>query len=319
MRLGLYFDLRNPPPWARPWPDLYARSLDVIAEAERLGAGAIWVTEHHLFEDGYLPQPLTFLAAVAARTNRVRIGTAVLIAALRPAMQIAEDAAVVDVLSGGRLELGLGAGYRVPEYEAYGADIVHRFSTTDARVREVRRLLDEGGVTPPPVQRPVPMWAGYMGPQGARRAGRLGVGLMSLDARLLDPYRDGLAEGGHDEASARMAGVVSILVADDPDAAWERVAPHLAYQVDSYRRYAVEGTGRPPPRPVDLERARAGGGVVPPLEVLTPADAITRIRARTVGLPVTDVWCWASIANMPDDLVDRHVELLCREVAPALA
>src|SRR5437660_2682479 len=217
MRLGLYFDLRNPPPWARPWPDLYARNLDVIVEAERLGAGAVWVTEHHLFEDGYLPQPLTFLAAVAARTSRVRIGTAVLLAALRPAIQVAEEAAVVDILSGGRLELGVGAGYRLPEYEAYGADIARRFSLTDDRVRAVRRLLDEGRVTPPPVQRPLPMWAGYMGLQGARRAGRLGVGLMSLDPRLLGPYREGLAEGGHDHASARMGGLVPIVVADGPD------------------------------------------------------------------------------------------------------
>ena len=88
MKLGLFFDIRNPEPWARPWPDVYARTLEVIADAEALGADAVWFTEHHLFDDGYLTQPLVMLAAVAARTRRIGLGTAVLLAALRPAASI---------------------------------------------------------------------------------------------------------------------------------------------------------------------------------------------------------------------------------------
>jgi len=107
MRVGLTFDLRNPPPWRRPWPLVYGHALKLIAEAERLGADSVWTTEHHFFEDGYLPQPLTFCAAAAARTSRVRLGTAILIAPLRPAVQIAEEAAIVDLISDGRLEWGL--------------------------------------------------------------------------------------------------------------------------------------------------------------------------------------------------------------------
>ena len=63
MRVGIYTDLRNPPGWRRPWAEHYARTMDRIAEAERLGADSVWVTEHHFFEDGYLPQPLTMAAA----------------------------------------------------------------------------------------------------------------------------------------------------------------------------------------------------------------------------------------------------------------
>src|SRR2546422_471508 len=101
MRVGIYFDLRNPPAWRRPWADLYAASLALVEDAEGRGIDAVWLTEHHFFEDGYLPQPLTFAAAVAARTRKVRIGTAVLLAPLRSALQIAEEAAVVDTLSAG--------------------------------------------------------------------------------------------------------------------------------------------------------------------------------------------------------------------------
>jgi alkanesulfonate monooxygenase SsuD/methylene tetrahydromethanopterin reductase-like flavin-dependent oxidoreductase (luciferase family) len=321
VKVGLYFDLRNPKPWARPWPEVYGRALDLVVEAERLGAASVWFSEHHLFADGYLPQPLTFAAAAAARTSRIRIGTAVLVAALRPAVLVAEEAAVVDQLSGGRLELGIGAGYSVPEYELYNADISKRYGLTDAAVTDIRRLLDDGIVTPPAAQNPFPIWLGYQGPQGAKRAGRLGVGLLSLDRSLLEPYREGLTEGGHDQAIARTGGMLDIIVADDPEAAFERILPHYAHQLNSYRAAAVAGSGRDAPKEITVEKLRSGAaqkGQIPGLRVLTPADAISAIRRATDDSPVEHVYLWASVAGMPDDLVERHVELTCTQVAPNL-
>lgn len=321
MKLGLYFDLRNPAPWARPWPEVYGRALDLVVEAERLGAASVWFSEHHLFADGYLPQPLTFAAAAAARTSHVRIGTAVLIAALRPAALVAEEAAVIDQISGGRLELGIGAGYSVPEYEFYNADITKRYGLTDAAVAEIRRLLDEGIVTPPAAQNPFPIWLGYQGPQGAKRAGRLGVGLLSLDRALLDPYREGLVEGGHDPATARTGGMLDIIVADDPEEAFERILPHYAHQLNSYRAAAVAGSGRDAPKEITVEKLRGGAaqkGQIPGLRVLTPTDAVAAIREATGGSPVEHVYLWASVAGMPDEIVERHVELTCTQVAPNL-
>ena len=321
MKLGLYFDLRNPAPWARPWPEVYGRALDLVVEAERLGAASVWFSEHHLFTDGYLPQPLTFAAAAAARTSRVRIGTAVLVAALRPAALVAEEAAVVDQLSGGRLELGIGAGYSVPEYALYSANITKRYGLTDSAVAEIRRLLDDGIVTPPAAQNPFPIWLGYQGPQGAKRAGRLGVGLLSLDRALLDPYREGLVEGGHDPATARTGGMLDIIVADDPEEAFERILPHYAHQLNSYRAAAVAGSGRDAPKEITVEKLRVGAaqkGQIPGLRVLTPTDAVAAIREATEGSPVEHVYLWASVAGMPDEIVERHVELTCTQVAPNL-
>ncbi|MCB0994018.1 MAG: LLM class flavin-dependent oxidoreductase [Acidimicrobiales bacterium] len=320
MQIGLFLDLRNPEQWRRPWATHYADTLALVERAEELGLDSVWLTEHHLFADGYLPQPLTLASAIAARTSRIRIGTAVLLGALRPAIQIAEEAAIVDLVSGGRLELGLGAGYVSWEFDAYGVDIAERYRITDRRITELRELLDGGTVTPPPLQRPFPLWLGYQGPQGARRAGRLGVGLLCINPDLLDTYRTGLAEGGHDPDSARMKGLVSIIVADDPDDAYERILPHLAHQLNTYREAGSAAMGRSPkPLTVDKLRdsRRAVGGVIPPLEVLTPGEAIDRLREMTAGLPVEEVYLWASIAGMDDDLVARHVELLATEVRPA--
>ncbi len=206
VRVGLFLDLRNPPGWRRPWADHYRQTLEFVEEADRLGIGSIWLSEHHFFEDGYLTQPFTMLSAIAARTSTARLGTAIVLAALRHPQHLAEEAILVDLVSGGRLEIGFGAGYRVPEYEAFGRDIGRRYHLTDAAMTEVRRLLSDGVVTPPPLQQPIPLWLGYQGPQGARRAGRLGVGLLSLDRRLLEPYQEGLVAAGLSPDEARMGG-----------------------------------------------------------------------------------------------------------------
>ena len=321
MRFGVYFDVRNPPGWRQDWARLYSFTLEMCEEAERLGADSAWFSEHHLFEDGYLPQPLTFAAAAAARTRQIRIGTAVLIAPLRRAIHLAEEAAVVDVLSDGRLDLGLGAGYRQPEFDAYGAVLGDRYRTTDQIVLDLRRAWTEGRVTPPPRQSPVPIWLGYNGPRGAVRAGRLGTGLLSLNPDLIAPYRQGLLEAGLDPDGGRMSGVLNVWVSPDPGRDWPQVAKHHAYQWDSYRRYLVEGTGRPNPRPIDPERSRANG-LAPGLGnllVATPEDAADAISERLAGLPVDTVFCWASLAGMPEEMVAAHVQTLCTKLRPLLA
>lgn len=322
MKVGIYFDLRNPPPWQQNWSRLYGFALEMCEEADRLGLDSVWFSEHHGFEDGYLPQPLTMAAAAAARTRRLRLGTAVMAAPLHAAPEIAEQAALVDILSDGRLDLGLGTGYRVPEYRLYGADLGKRYTTTDQRVRDIRELWASGRVTPVPLQDPLPIWLGYQGPQGARRAGRLGTGLLSLDPALLAPYREGLAESGYDEAAARMQGSFTTFVTEDPEADWPVVRRHLSYQWDSYRRYMVEGTDRPVPRPVDPERWRETGLAATGVGQFlygTPETVAEAIGSYVKGLPAEGVFLWASLAGMPEEMVARQVRLIAETLRPLLA
>jgi alkanesulfonate monooxygenase SsuD/methylene tetrahydromethanopterin reductase-like flavin-dependent oxidoreductase (luciferase family) len=318
MRVGVYLDLRNPAQWRRPWADHYARSLEWIEEAERLGADSVWLSEHHFFEDGYLPQPLTFAGAVAARTRRMRIGTAILLAPLRSALQIAEEATVVDCLSGGRLDLGLGAGYVAREFDAYEADLGRRYSRTDQRIREIRALLAGGELSPPPIQTPLPLWLGYQGPQGAARAGRLGVGLLTLNRASLAPYQEGLREGGYAPETAQMAGLVGAVVSDDPESARERLLPHIAHQLNTYRE-AGAGRSVRPITPEMLRQESTGQRAFQATEVMTPEALVARVAEEVKDLPAHEVYFWLSIAGMPDDLVQRHLELLCGEVRPRLA
>ncbi|MET7770879.1 LLM class flavin-dependent oxidoreductase [Nocardia sp. NPDC005366] len=321
MKVGIYFDLRNPPQWRGDWSRLYGFTLEMCEEAERLGADSVWFSEHHFFEDGYLPQPLTMAAAAATRTRRVRVGTAVVIAPLRRAVQLAEEAAIVDLISNGRLELGVGAGYRPVEFEAFDADMEQRYRTTDAMVGRLRELWSGGKVLPPPAQDRMPIWLGYGGPQGARRAGRMGEGLLSVDRELVEPYLAGLAQGGHPAEAARMAGSLPVFTTDDPERDWATVSRHHAYQWDSYRRYMTEGSAAAPPRAIDPERSRAHG-LAPGMGNLlygTPEDNAPAIRAHLAGMPVETVFFWVSLAGMSEEMVAAHVRTICRDLRPLLA
>lgn len=318
MEVGLYFDLRDPPPWRRGWRRVFDQALEIAAETDRRGGGSIWLSEHHLFEDGYLPQPLVFAAAVAARTGRVRIGTAVLLAPLRPALTIAEEATVVDVLSGGRLELGLGTGYRVPEYEAFGVAPERRLDQLAKRIAEVRELWADEAVTPRPEQAEAPIWMGAHGPRSSRLAGRLGTRLLSLNPNLWEHYLAGLEESGHGAGAARAAGPMAAVIARDPERTRSILQPHSDYVWGTYQTYANEGlerSGKSFPRPPMFR----DGGEPPPALVLDPDEAIARLRDLGERMPVEQAFFWANVGGMPDELVEEHVDLLLSTVAPALA
>ena len=321
IEVGLQFDLRNPARWAQNPSRLYGFTLEMCEEAERLGASSAWFSEHHLFEDGYLTSTLTMAAAAAARTRRIRLGTAILIAPLHHPAEIAEQSVVVDILSDGRLDLGLGTGYRVPEFELFDASLTARYKQTDDTVRRLRELFGPDGVRPRPVQDPVPVWLGYQGPQGARRAGLLGAPLLSAHGGQWEPYAAGLAEAGHPASAGVMAGGIQAWASDDPERDWPMVSEHLAHQLDSYRRHMVEGTDARPPKPVDVERLVKSGreGPLGSFMYGTPEVVADQIRDYTAGAPVQTVFLWASIGGMAEADVARNVQTICTRLAPLLA
>jgi alkanesulfonate monooxygenase SsuD/methylene tetrahydromethanopterin reductase-like flavin-dependent oxidoreductase (luciferase family) len=311
--------MRNPPEWVRLSARHYGRWLERVVEAERLGAQSVWLTEHHFFEDGYLPQCWVLAAAIAARTSTIRIGTAVALLPLHSAVESAEQIALVDVISDGRIEPGFGVGYRKPEYQAFGGDFKHRYRVFAERIHEMRQLWgEESGaartITPAPIQRPIPLWGGFGGPMGARLAGRLGLGLQSMDRALLAEYQAGLVQGGNDPSTARLGGQLEFLLADDPERAWAQAKKHVEYRWESYNRYMFEGTSRAASPPSVGDPGTIGGHI----EVGTPEQIAAIIKERTAGLPVTDMWGWSDFPGLPDELVDRHLELTFTELAPLL-
>ncbi len=131
MDFGLLMPFHNPARWARPFPELYQEQLDHIVAAEQLGYDTIWLTEHHFDQDGWSPSLLPLAAGIATRTQRIRVGTCILILPFQNALRVAEDATTVDILSNGRFDLGVGKGYRVNEFTGFG---IPR-QTRDAQLR----------------------------------------------------------------------------------------------------------------------------------------------------------------------------------------
>src|SRR3981081_2907279 len=125
--MGLRLGFLTPPPLGTDPRDSYRIALDLFAWAEELGYDSGWVAQHHFLNGGArLPSTLTFLAAAAERTRRIQLGTAIVILPLQDPIRVAEDAAVVDTISGGRLQLGLGTGGDPLTFAAFGQDLESR-------------------------------------------------------------------------------------------------------------------------------------------------------------------------------------------------
>ena len=190
-RFGLWYDFRNPAPWRQPGDRLYREILDQIAWAEKNGFDDVWLSEHHFIDDGYLPSILPVSAAIAARTGRIRIASGVLLMPFHNPIRLAEDIATVDVISGGRFELGVGLGFKREEFAGFGVSSKERGVRTDQSLDILRRALagetvtfkseffdfQNVRVTPAPIQKPCPpIWLGGFTAPALRRAVRFGDG-----------------------------------------------------------------------------------------------------------------------------------------------
>src|SRR5215469_4850675 len=140
MNFGLLFAFRNPPTVQVPFAELYRKQFDLAVLVEDLGYDTIWLTEHHFIDDGYSPSLLPIAAAIAARTRRIRIGTFVILLPLHNALRIAEDAATVDIISNGRFDLGVGQGYRIPEFVGFNIPRRERGARLEKGAKAPRRV-----------------------------------------------------------------------------------------------------------------------------------------------------------------------------------
>ena len=305
LSFGYLYDFRNPAAWHRPLEGLYAETLDVIAETEALGFEGAWVPEHHLADDGYMPSPLVTLGAVAARTSRMKIGTGIALGPLYEPLRFAEDSAVLDILSGGRLQLGLAIGYRAREYAAHGLDFTKRGARFDEFLHVVRRLWDgetvdhEGKfftlrgaqVRPLSSRGQIPLYIGGFAPKAMERVARYGDGYFG-NTEIWPLYRQKLEEQGKDSAAAKIwiQGLM-LVVAEDKAAAMEELAPYFHHVNNGYGAWmaedVIEGKGaigldNAAIQPMDLDAFKASGI----LQILSPDEAIAHFQRLLDKAPV---------------------------------
>ena len=329
LRFGLWYDFRNPPAWRQDPTRLYRGLLDQIARADALGWDDVWLSEHHFIPDGYTPSMLPLGCAIAARTERIHIGTSVLLLPLHDPLRVAEDAATLDVLSGGRLELGVAVGYRIEEFVGFAIPREERGSRMDEAVPLLRAFLRGETVThagrhycyrdvevhPRPVQPEPRLWIGGFTPPALRRAARLGDAFIAIGPvrPLVDAYRAELAKLGKDpDAHEVAAGLMWLLVARDPEKRWAEAGEHLLYQANLYAKWFGEAGLPFAPTAASTQELRERGVLI-----VTPEqarDAISRYADENL---ITRFYGWTVPPGLPPEWSDEHVELMAREVIPA--
>ncbi len=339
VRIGIgLFTGQLPAGSARTFEQEYRETLDLVRLAEALGFDSAWVSEHHGSSDGYFPSLLTMLAAFAAATDRIRLGTGVILTPLHDPIRLAEDAATVDQLSGGRLTIGLGIGWREEEFRMLRIPMRERLARTVDTVEILRRAFTgerfsyEGSifryedvrVMPPALQvgGPPILLGGYVD-AAMRRAGAIGDGHIT-DADDLGFVRtavtameEGARDAGRDPAAMHLAVFLNAFVA--PDGAWEIVRDGVHHQFGAYEAWDA-GHDTPShdslePSVADEDAMRAGTAAG------TPEQVLARLRPLVDafgGRRHFDLIVRLHYPGMDFDTAARAVELFGEQVLPAL-
>ena len=247
------FDMRQPGRSPREVQAAYSTALEMSEWADKKAFDMLVLSEHHASDDGFLPSPLVFAGAVAGRTKRIPMNVAALLIPLHDPIRLAEDIAVLDLASNGRVSIVAGLGYRPVEYELLGKDWKRRGKLMDECLETMLTAwtgepFEHNGitvrVTPKPVSQPHPMMLiGGSGPAAAKRAARFGFGFFPPvgDQALVDLY---LAEcerlGKQPGIVALPAGPGTLFVADDPDKAWAEIGPNLLHDATVYRSWQTD-------------------------------------------------------------------------------
>jgi alkanesulfonate monooxygenase SsuD/methylene tetrahydromethanopterin reductase-like flavin-dependent oxidoreductase (luciferase family) len=330
MQFGLLYDFRNPARWRVPWDRLYAQTLEQIVYAEQLGFDSVWISEHHFVDDGYCPSVLALAANIAARTSRVRIGTSVLLLPFHDPLRVAEDANTVDILSGGRLDLGIGLGYRVEEFEAFGFPRRQRPSRFEENLAILRRGLagepfsfhgryhrieKSIAINPPGLQQGgVPIWCAASSLPAAQRAARERLHLTIRGGRdVYDAWAGGLRAAGEDPARYQCVTRRSYYVTDDPERTWAEIGPHVAYQTAAYDEWGAAGQQTTIGSEDDLDRRARASWMIG-----TPDEVETMIRAYQQRLPFTQLLSFGVPPGLPPEKMTPAIERFAREVMPRL-
>ena len=330
LRLGVVYDFRNPPETGMANPDFYAAIVEQVAWLDGLGLDLVWFTEHHFVADGYLPSWIPPASFMAARTKHVRFSCDVCLLPFNHPIRLAEDLAVLDNLSNGRVEIGVGMGYAVHEFRGFGFPQSRRLSLTDEGLEVLTRAFtgepfsftgkryqfQDVKITPGYVQAGgPPLWVAALAAPGALRAARFNTNLLPQGPRgpSLDLWRETLRADGRDPANYRVGLIKSMLVTDDRERDWpivregerRRMAVYSQFRTDSGGHGGVAGI---------TEEAR-----IPQTWIVGTVDeCVDQMAAFIREYGLTDIVTWAVPPGLRPDRMNASLERYARDVAPRL-
>jgi alkanesulfonate monooxygenase SsuD/methylene tetrahydromethanopterin reductase-like flavin-dependent oxidoreductase (luciferase family) len=343
MQLGLFQNIQ--------WPETsnqtaqFRDCIEQTLRAEQLGFDSAFFVEHHFTRHGILSATLALLSYIAAQTSRIRLGTAVLVLPFHDPVRLAEEAATVDLLSGGRLDVGVGRGFQWSEFNGFDLSLDESTARYDEALdvilkawREPDRFTHEGrywryndiSVEPKPAQKPhPPVWVAAGSEESAKKAGRLGLRMqlssgVSFDRIpvLIDAYKSALAENGYSFSPSHVLVSRVTHIEATREKAWEVATPYY----DWFRKMVAIVTPAPDratpftvskPKPNLTEPiGRAEGD--PGFFFCTPDDACKALE-EIAAMGAGHVVFQGNWGGMPQEDVMRSIELIGREVVPHFA
>ena len=313
----------------------YKEALEEVTRAEELGFDSVWMEEHHSVANHYWPSPLVVLGGFATRTSRLTLGTDILVAAFHNPVRLAEDAALLDVMSGGRFTMGIAIGYKPDEFSLYGVPLEKRGARFEEQLAIVKALWTQdrvsfkgtyytvdGRLEPKPVAKPhPPIWIGGWGDITLKRAATLAdnwiPGPTADLKRLLDGKRrflENRRSAGRIEPIAEWPLTRDVIIADTDKKARELAEEHI---IVAYRREYAGGWRHPF---IDASVATDLDGLMKDRFIIGgPDQCIQAIRRFVEEYGMTHLICRTFFPGMPHAHIMRALELLAREVAPAFS
>ena len=311
----------------------YREALDEVTRAEELGFDSVWMEEHHAVTNHYWPSPIAVLAGFATRTSTMTLGTDIIVAAFHHPVRLAEDVAMLDVMSGGRVVLGIAIGYKPDEFALYGVDLEKRGARFEEQLAIMKGLWTQdhvrvngayyrvdGRLEPKPVSKPhPPVWIGGWGDITLRRAATLAdnwiPGPTADLARLLAGKQRFLANrtaAGRTEPPTEWPLTRDVIIADTDQQARDLAEKHIMV---AYRREYAGGWRHPfidASIATDLDKLMEDRFIIG-----GPDQVVAKVRRFVEQYGMTHLICRTFFPGMPHAHIMRELDLLAREVAPA--
>ena len=288
------FDMRQPEIAKTSQADLYQAAIQICEWGDNNDIGSVHLSEHHGSPDGYCPSPLVLASAIATRTKSMRIFISALIAPLHDPVRLAEDLAVLDIISRGRVIPVVSGGYREEEFIAVGKDLSVRKKYMDDIGPFLKKAWSgeafeyEGRaitITPKPFSQPRPMiLMGGSSKPAARRAARDSDFFIPSGPEIFEYYREALkALGKPDPGPMPSAPSTVTFVSEDPDAYWEKIAPHVLHETNMYADWAEKAHVFSPYKHFDSSDDLRSSGAY---KVYRPQELIDAARDMVGAQPI---------------------------------
>lgn len=325
--------------------------IEIMEAAETYGFDSCWPAEHHFTEYGFCASPALQLAAIARRTKKIRLCSGVVVLPFYNPIRVAEDYAMLDLLSNGRVELGVGRGYQPVEFGGFGVDQTKSTEMFDEGLEVIRQAwtqekvnfsgehysFSDVEVRPKPLQKPhPPIWIAGLSPGTYEKAGRMGYNLLCSpifggsipEARkLIRTYRDALKSGGIDPMSREVGALIMVYVGETTEQAREEFAEPVLWYFHTFGKYVAPKLGQPAVEGYEGYTAIRDMVSVVEWDTLLEQGAVIcgdaeyvteQLREIRDNVGIDHLLCWTRLGGLSTEKVMAHMGRMRDTVMPAL-